>query len=78
MLPHTSEMRHKHSQSRQFFFVLFGEATIEIDGKKQILQSEQGLEVAPGITHQVFNNSNKELHFLVVSCPPSQSDRIYV
>ena len=78
MPPQTFEVRHKHSKSQQFFFVLSGEATIEIDGKMHLLQSEQGLEIAPGTVHQVLNNSNKELHFLVASCPPSHGDRINV
>ena len=78
MQPHTSEDRHKHSQSRQFFFILSGEATIETDGKEHILQSEQGYEIAPGVVHQVLNNSNTDLHFLVISCPPSHGDRINV
>ena len=78
MPPQTFEVRHKHSKSHQFFFVLSGEATIEVDGKKHLLQSEQGLEIDPGTVHQVLNNSNKDLHFLVISCPPSHGDRIYV
>jgi mannose-6-phosphate isomerase-like protein (cupin superfamily) len=78
MPPHTSEARHKHGRSRQFFFILSGEAAIEIDGKEHILQSQQGIEIAPGAVHQILNNSNEELHFLVISSPPSHGDRINV
>jgi mannose-6-phosphate isomerase-like protein (cupin superfamily) len=78
MPPHAAEVRHKHSQSRQFFYILSGEATFEIDGEKKFLRSEQGIEIAPGAVHQVLNTSNSELHFLVISSPPSHGDRIDV
>ena len=78
MPPHTYEVRHKHIMSRQFFFVLSGEATVEIDGESQLLHPEQGLEISPGSAHQIFNNSNTDLHFLVISYPPSHQDRINV
>ncbi len=78
MPPHTSEARHKHSKSRQFFFILSGEATIEVECKRQILQTGQGFEITPGTVHQLLNNSDKDLHFLVVSCPPGHSDRINI
>ncbi len=78
MPPYTSEILHKHVNSRQFFFILSGEAIIEIEGEKQILQQGQGIEIAPGITHQMFNKNNKDLSFLVISCPPSHGDRINV
>ena len=78
MPPHTSEVRHKHSRSRQFFFVLSGEAAIEIDASTHILQAEQGLEIGPETPHRILNNSSEDLHFLVISCPPSHGDRIAV
>jgi mannose-6-phosphate isomerase-like protein (cupin superfamily) len=76
MPPRSSEVLHKHGKSRQFFFVLSGEATIEMDGERQVLLNQQGVEIAPGVAHQVFNNSDAELHFLVISAPPSHDDRI--
>jgi mannose-6-phosphate isomerase-like protein (cupin superfamily) len=76
MPPHTAEVRHFHSRSRQFFFVLSGEATIEVDGTRHTLNTQQGLEIPPGVAHQVCNDSEAELSFLVVSCPPSHGDRI--
>ena len=78
MPPHTCEICHKHIKSRQFFFVLSGEAIIEIEGESQVLHPEQGLEISPGAVHQIFNNSNTDLNFLVISCPPSYNDRINV
>jgi mannose-6-phosphate isomerase-like protein (cupin superfamily) len=76
MPPGTSEIRHFHHDSRQFFFVLAGEAAIELDGTGHVLSVHQGLEVPPGIAHQVENRSSVNLEFLVISVPPSHGDRI--
>ena len=76
MPPGTKESRHSHARARQFFFVLSGSATIECGGDRHALGPRQGLEIAPGLPHQVFNESDDELHFLVVSSPPSHGDRI--
>lgn len=76
MPPGTSESRHSHARARQFFFVLSGRATIECGGDRHDLDARQGLEIAPGLPHQIFNESADELHFLVISSPPSHGDRI--
>ena len=76
MPPGTCEIRHVHQRSRQFFFVLAGEAILEVDGCEHRFIAHQGLEVAPGIAHQIFNRSKENLHFLVISQPPSHGDRL--
>ncbi|MGO4549273.1 cupin domain-containing protein [Paenibacillus sp. 2TAB23] len=78
MPPNTSEVKHYHQQSRQFFFVLSGSATIEIDGKEVILGKQEGVEIAPLVPHQMFNKSNDEVEFLVISQPNSKGDRVLV
>jgi mannose-6-phosphate isomerase-like protein (cupin superfamily) len=74
----TSEVKHYHHQSRQFFFVLSGTATMEIDGKEIVLGQHEGVEIAPLIPHQMFNKSNNEIEFLVISQPISKGDRVLV
>jgi mannose-6-phosphate isomerase-like protein (cupin superfamily) len=69
-------VRHYHQHSRQFFFILSGEATIEVDGRYQVLRAREGLEILPGQAHQVFNKSQQNLEFIVVSQPPSHKDKI--
>lgn len=76
MPPKTFEVRHMHNKSRQFFFVLSGEATMEVNGEVQLLKPDQGIEVPPQTPHQMMNNSDEVLEFIVVSCPPSHGDRI--
>ena len=62
----TSEVRHFHNRSRQFFYVLSGIATIEIDGERHNIEAFQGIEVAPGIPHQMMNQSQNDVEFLVI------------
>jgi mannose-6-phosphate isomerase-like protein (cupin superfamily) len=72
----TSEVRHFHQHARQFFFVLAGTALLEVDGMELSLAAGEGCEVVPGTPHQMFNRSQTDLEFLVVSQPPSHGDRI--
>jgi quercetin dioxygenase-like cupin family protein len=71
-----AEVRHRHAQSRQFFFALEGTLTLELEGAVHLLQSGQGLHVPPGAAHQARNDSDADTRFLVVSVPRSHGDRI--
>jgi mannose-6-phosphate isomerase-like protein (cupin superfamily) len=74
--PGESERRHYHNRSRQFFYILTGTATIEVDGEIKVLQMHQGIEIPPGVVHQFRNESSVEVRFLVISVPKSHGDRI--
>jgi mannose-6-phosphate isomerase-like protein (cupin superfamily) len=76
MPPRTSEVRHHHTRSRQFFYVLKGEAVLALDGSVVRLQANEGLEIPPGISHHIVNESAEEISFLVISQPPSHGDRV--
>lgn len=76
MPPGTSETRHYHQTAWQFFFVLSGTATLEIDGQRETLHALEGVEVQPGVAHQMFNLSDEPIEFLVISMPPSHGDRV--
>ncbi|HEY0263302.1 MAG TPA: cupin domain-containing protein [Granulicella sp.] len=73
--PHTDEVRHVHARSRQFFYVLSGELTIEVDHREHLLHPHEGLEIAPGQVHQVSNKADVDARLLVISSPPSHGDR---
>jgi mannose-6-phosphate isomerase-like protein (cupin superfamily) len=75
MPPGTSEVAHFHARSRQFFYVLSGTLSIFLDGVKHVLTPEHGIVIAPGATHRVFNESESEVRFIVISVPPSHGDR---
>lgn len=72
----TTEQRHRHERSRQFFYVLEGEAVLEMEGTAHVLRSGEGLHVPPGAAHQMRNESGADVRFLVVSAPRSHGDRI--
>lgn len=76
MPPGTREVRHRHDRAHQFFFVLAGQATIESNGVEEVLGVHQGVDIPPGSPHQVFNRTDGDLEFIVVSAPPSHGDRI--
>lgn len=75
MPPGASESRHKHARARQFFFVLSGRATMELDGERVELGPREGVEVPPGVAHTMTNRSDADVEFLVVSAPKAHGDR---
>lgn len=75
MPPGTAEVRHAHCQARQFFFVVSGRATFALDGQVETLMEHQGVEVPPGVMHQIQNATDQPIEFLVISQPPSHGDR---
>jgi mannose-6-phosphate isomerase-like protein (cupin superfamily) len=70
-----AERRHRHARARQFFYILAGEATLEIAGSDLVLSAGQGVEVPPGTPHQFFNRSGADVEMLVISAPRSHGDR---
>jgi mannose-6-phosphate isomerase-like protein (cupin superfamily) len=76
MPPSTSEVRHSHAHARQFFYVLEGELSIDIEYHLFVLKKGEGIEVSPGQQHQAMNKSASRLRIIVTSQPPSHDDRI--
>ena len=73
--PGDAERRHRHARARQFFYILSGVATLEIDGREVTVAARQGIEVPPGTPHQFLNRSSADVEMLVVSSPRSHGDR---
>jgi len=76
MPPASKETRHHHRVSRQFFYVLAGVLTMEVENHVYTLQGGEGIEVRPGQKHQATNAGQTDLRLLVVSHPPSHDDRV--
>ena len=72
----TREVRHWHARAAQFFYVLSGTLTMEVEGARHELSPRTGLELPPGTAHQAMNETDADVEFLVVSMPPSHGDRI--
>lgn len=72
----SQEARHYHEHSRQFFYVLAGRLTLEVEGVVTELAPQEGLEVPPQRPHQARNESHTDVEFLVISQPTTRGDRI--
>ena len=75
MPPGTSEVRHFHHRAQQFFYVLAGQAVMEVDGHSLVLRAGEGIWIPTGVAHQMRNDSGDDVHFLLISQPPSHGDR---
>jgi mannose-6-phosphate isomerase-like protein (cupin superfamily) len=76
MPPNSMEVRHYHRKAQQFFFVLKGIATIEVNGEIVELIANEGIEIPANIPHQMFNRTDENIEFLVISQPNSKDDRV--
>jgi len=74
--PGGAEIKHYHEKAHQFFFVLSGEATMEIREEKRVLGPGQAVAVPPKVSHRLSNEGREDLSLLVVSAPMSHGDRV--
>lgn len=72
------EAAHFHTRARQFFYVLSGTATMEFPDRAVVVGPGQGLHVPPNTVHRLFNGSDTDLIFLVISAPATKGDRLNV
>ena len=75
MPPNTAERRHVHSKADQFFYVLSGEAQMEIENQSVTLTARTGIFIEHGCRHKIHNRSNQDVTFLVISRPSTRGDR---
>ena len=59
MPPGAAETRHVHAKAQQFFYVLAGEASLEMGGKTVPLKAGEGALVPAGTPHQMRNGSRR-------------------
>ena len=71
----SEEVLHFHHKAQQFFYILSGIATFEIESQTIEIHANEGLHIAPNQKHKIKNNSDTDLHFLVISEPKSHGDR---
>ena len=76
MPPSAREVRHWHARAAQFFYVLRGTLTLEVEGVVHRLPARSGMELPQGTAHQASNETGVDVEFLVISTPPSHGDRI--
>lgn len=76
MPPGAAEAMHYHWKSRQLFYVLSGELTMKLESATLQIPRGQAIAIEPNSPHQASNETNSPVEFLVISCPPSHTDRI--
>ena len=75
MPANTQEQLHYHQHAQQFFFILKGVATFEIDGVAITVNENEGIHIQPMSKHKIMNNSNAEMEFILTSQPSTANDR---
>lgn len=78
MPPHTFEQRHFHQKAQQFFQILKGRAHFIIDNQSIEVDAGQGIHISPNTIHQIRNDQNEDLEFIVISEPSTKNDRIEI
>jgi mannose-6-phosphate isomerase-like protein (cupin superfamily) len=73
-----AEVMHYHNTVRQFFYILEGEGMMSFEDRDIILRKGDGIEIAPQVKHQFKNQSNVDVHFLVISVPSTRGDRVNI
>ncbi|MEO6980432.1 MAG: cupin domain-containing protein [Mucilaginibacter sp.] len=78
MPPGTGEQLHYHHHAQQVFYILSGTATFEVEGESKTVQANESIHITPNTKHRILNNSDADLHFLVISEPKAHGDRVVV
>ena len=73
-----SEVMHYHTKARQFFYILEGQGVMTFENEVIVLKKGQGMEIPPEVKHQFRNQSNADVHFLVISMPSTRGDRVNI
>ncbi len=76
MSPGTKEVKHYHQLAQQFFYILQGKATFEIEDSIIEINKGEGLHIEPGKKHRILNETGEDLEFILCSQPSTNNDRI--
>jgi mannose-6-phosphate isomerase-like protein (cupin superfamily) len=72
----TKELKHYHHKAQQFFYILKGKATFEIEESIVEINEGEGLHIEAGKKHRVLNQGSEDLEFILCSQPSTKNDRI--
>lgn len=73
--PGGAEVMHFHARAHQFFYVLSGVATLELEDGSVSFGAGEGAHVPPGVPHRFRNTTSEDVVFLVISAPSTAGDR---
>ena len=72
--PHGGSNRHYHHTRTEEYFIISGQAIVEIENTKHYLEAGEYLKILPGERHQVVNVSQNEALKIIVKCQPAWSE----
>ncbi|MEI6493706.1 MAG: cupin domain-containing protein [Verrucomicrobiota bacterium] len=64
----SATIRHHHKASEEFYFILEGGGTMEIDGELREISPGDGILIPPGCWHRI--TAANDLRFLCCCAPP--------
>ena len=70
--PKSANTLHRHVRSEEFFFVLEGTGRIRIGDETLTVQCHGGVWVQPEPVRQIFNDTDQETLWLIVSAPEEE------
>lgn len=75
MPPQTAEALHYHEKAQQFFFILKGISTFEVENERIEVEEGKGIHIIPGKKHRIINNTAEDIEFILSSQPSTSNDR---
>lgn len=69
--------RHCHKLSEEFYFILEGGGTMEIDGEERAVRPGDAILIPPGAWHQIRTGADSAVRFLCCCAPPYAHDDTY-
>lgn len=69
--------RHHHAVSEEMYYLLAGEALMEIDGEEKRVTAGDAILIPVGTRHQITNTGTGDLTFLCTCSPPWTPEDTY-
>ena len=69
--------RHYHKKSEEFYYLLDGEAEMEIDGVTKKMSSGDAVLIPAGAWHQITANEDAPIKLLCCCAPPYSHEDTY-
>lgn len=70
--------RHHHRISEEMYYLVEGEALMEIDGRERGVSAGDAILIPPGARHRITNTGPGDLRFLCTCAPPWSARDTYV
>ena len=72
--PWSANTLHQHVRAEEFYFVLEGVGRIRVADQTLTVPRYGGILVGPAVLRQIFNDSDSEVLWLIVSAPDKEFD----